>query len=77
MTWIRGGPKCLDASNITEAIDSRSVPLLTLSQFTPYMQGHFVYHICRVKLIMLTFTISMTVSCLKVDGRQIRKKSEQ
>ena len=25
MTWIRDGPKCLDARNITEAIDNRSV----------------------------------------------------
>lgn len=23
MTWIRGGPKCLDACNISEAIDNR------------------------------------------------------
>ena len=25
MTWIRGGPKCLDASNIIEAIDNRLI----------------------------------------------------
>lgn len=25
MTWIRGGPKCLDSRNITDAIDSRFV----------------------------------------------------
>jgi len=23
MTWIRGGPQCLDAKNIAEAIDNR------------------------------------------------------
>ncbi|XP_039061833.1 protein tas-like [Hibiscus syriacus] len=26
MSWIRDGPKCLDANNITEAIDGRLVP---------------------------------------------------
>lgn len=41
MTWIRGGPKCLDAANIMEAIDSRLVALLTLSQFMSYMRSHF------------------------------------
>ena len=37
MTWIRGGPKCLDAANITEAIDNRLLPPLILSQFTSYI----------------------------------------
>lgn len=26
MSWIRDGPKCLDAKNITEAVDGRLVP---------------------------------------------------
>ncbi|KAK9282248.1 hypothetical protein L1049_005162 [Liquidambar formosana] len=29
MTWIRGGPKCLDARNITEAIDSSLLRMKT------------------------------------------------
>lgn len=29
MTWIRGGPKCLDARNITEAIDNSLFRLQT------------------------------------------------
>ncbi|XP_010244620.1 PREDICTED: uncharacterized protein LOC104588408 isoform X2 [Nelumbo nucifera] len=29
MTWIRGGPKCLDASNITEAIDNSLLHMRT------------------------------------------------
>ena len=33
MTWIRGGPDCLDARNISEAIDNRLVPLVK-SSFT-------------------------------------------
>lgn len=28
MTWIRDGPKCLDAGNITAAIDGRLVQAL-------------------------------------------------
>lgn len=31
MTWIRGGPKCLDGTNITEAIDNRSDHEATLT----------------------------------------------
>lgn len=50
MTWIRGGPKCLDADNITEAIDNRLLPLLILSLFTPYMQTNLLYRICRVSV---------------------------
>ncbi|MED6124449.1 hypothetical protein PIB30_058961 [Stylosanthes scabra] len=33
MTWIRGGPKCLDANNITEAIDNRFDCSLSESTF--------------------------------------------
>lgn len=32
MTWIRDGPKCLDASNIIEAIDNRLIVLFLNSQ---------------------------------------------
>ncbi|CAI0395437.1 unnamed protein product [Linum tenue] len=33
MTWIRDGPKCLDAKNITEAIDSRYVPMFGETEY--------------------------------------------
>ena len=31
MSWIKDGPKCLDARNITEAIDSRLVPYVMVA----------------------------------------------
>lgn len=30
MTWIRGGPKCLDSRNITEAINNRLIYIYAL-----------------------------------------------
>lgn len=42
MTWIREGPKCLDARNITEAIDNRYILMLKfVSKFELYVL-HFV-----------------------------------
>ncbi|KAJ0111141.1 hypothetical protein Patl1_01125 [Pistacia atlantica] len=38
MTWIRGGPECLDARNITEAIDNRYVPMFGETQYDPTKQ---------------------------------------
>ncbi|KAF7121433.1 hypothetical protein RHSIM_Rhsim13G0018700 [Rhododendron simsii] len=38
MTWIRGGPKCLDARSITEAIDSRYVPMFGETEYDPIKQ---------------------------------------
>lgn len=40
MTWIRGGPECLDARNITEAIDNRS----TLMCFCCHMISLILMH---------------------------------
>ena len=31
MSWIRDGPKCLDARNIAEAVDSRLVPYVMVA----------------------------------------------
>ncbi|KAL1294301.1 hypothetical protein HN51_055039 [Arachis hypogaea] len=38
MTWIRGGPKCLDGSNIIEAIDNRYVPMFGETEYGPIHQ---------------------------------------
>ncbi|CAN1235872.1 Protein tas [Linum perenne] len=38
MTWIRGGPSCLDAKNITDAIDSRYVPMFGETEYDPTHQ---------------------------------------
>ncbi|XP_077240591.1 uncharacterized protein LOC143881418 isoform X2 [Tasmannia lanceolata] len=38
MTWIRGGPKCLDAINIIEAIDDSYVPMFGETDYDPSRQ---------------------------------------
>lgn len=38
MPWIRGGPECLDAKNIAEAIDSRYVPMFGETEYDPRRQ---------------------------------------
>ncbi|XP_075639782.1 uncharacterized protein LOC142611593 isoform X2 [Castanea sativa] len=38
MTWIRGGPKCLDHRNITEAIDNSYVPMFGETEYDPTRQ---------------------------------------
>ncbi|PON66254.1 Aldo/keto reductase/potassium channel subunit beta [Parasponia andersonii] len=38
MTWIRGGPKCLDARNIREAIDNSYVPMFGETEYDPTRQ---------------------------------------
>ncbi|XP_048138958.1 protein tas-like isoform X7 [Rhodamnia argentea] len=38
MTWIRDGPKCLDAWNISEAIDNRYVPMFGKFEYDPTHQ---------------------------------------
>ncbi|KAL7172262.1 hypothetical protein ACSBR2_031870 [Camellia fascicularis] len=42
MTWIRGGPKCLDEGNITEAIDNRYVPMFGETEYDPILQFHSI-----------------------------------
>ncbi|XP_019711101.2 uncharacterized protein [Elaeis guineensis] len=38
MTWIRGGPKSLDANNILEAIDNSYVPMFGETEYDPSRQ---------------------------------------
>ncbi|XP_008224225.2 PREDICTED: protein tas-like isoform X2 [Prunus mume] len=38
MTWIRDGPKCLNAKNITEAIDGSYVPMFGEIEYDPTRQ---------------------------------------
>ncbi|GFZ04658.1 hypothetical protein Acr_17g0002300 [Actinidia rufa] len=42
MTWIRDGPKCLDARNITEAIDNSYVPMFGDTEYDPIRQIHSI-----------------------------------
>ncbi|XP_028066612.1 uncharacterized protein LOC114269482 isoform X2 [Camellia sinensis] len=42
MTWIRGGPMCLDAGNITEAIDNRYAPMFGETKYDPILQFHSI-----------------------------------
>ncbi|CAN1175401.1 Protein tas [Linum perenne] len=38
MTWIRGGPSCLDTKNMVDAIDSRYVPMFGETEYDPTRQ---------------------------------------
>ncbi|KAM7275554.1 hypothetical protein ACFE04_017420 [Oxalis oulophora] len=38
MTWIRNGPNCLDATNITEAINASYVPMFGETEYDPTRQ---------------------------------------
>ncbi|GFZ19497.1 hypothetical protein Acr_28g0002020 [Actinidia rufa] len=42
MTWIRDGLKCLDARNITEAIDNSYVPMFGDTEYDPIRQFHSI-----------------------------------
>ncbi|WRX11108.1 NADP-dependent oxidoreductase domain - like 1 [Theobroma cacao] len=43
MSWIRDGPKCLDARNITEAVDNSYVPMFGETEYDPVRQFSSVH----------------------------------
>ncbi|KAF5180746.1 Voltage-gated potassium channel subunit beta-1 [Thalictrum thalictroides] len=60
MTWIRGGPKCLDAQNITDAIDNSYVPMFGETEYDPTRQ------LCSVPIEEQVIALQRAVSVGKI-----------
>ncbi|MBA0861245.1 hypothetical protein Goshw_026075 [Gossypium schwendimanii] len=62
MSWIRDGPKCLDAKNITEAVDGRLVPYVMdfVSSVAPEMSPDCINSTYAYSLSYLEIVIYLT-----------------
>uniref|UniRef100_A0A6N2L7S6 NADP-dependent oxidoreductase domain-containing protein n=1 Tax=Salix viminalis TaxID=40686 RepID=A0A6N2L7S6_SALVM len=65
MTWIRGGPKCLDCRNITNAIDSSYVPMFGETEYDPTRQ------FCSVGIEEQLDALSRAVAAGKVNDTML------